>query len=214
LVLFLFESPQKNVIVNLQSGNYYLQPTHFVEETCGNCEEANTAVNATFGLKISGKNIRIMGPEDRSAIIHTNSGYGLYVLDCVDFYLENVTFTDGIRDTSAMVSDAAIVVKNSRAFIENNLITNNLGDSLMIAKHISGIMGICCRENSSVSIINNEIIRNSWDGIALYRDAEAIIEGNIIDGIDKAGGRVPGGGRGVAIGVTWNAKAKIKFLNG
>ena len=79
----------------------------------------------------------------------------------------------------------------------------------MIAKHISGIMGICGRENSYMEITGNEIIRNSWDGIALYRDTEAIIEGNIIDGVDKAGGQIPGGGRGVAIGVTWNANAKI-----
>ncbi len=70
-------------------------------------------------------------------------------------------------------------------------------------------MGICGRESSYLEIKDNEIIRNSWDGIALYRDSEAIIEGNIIDGIDKAGGKIPGGGRGVAIGVTWNAKAKI-----
>lgn len=205
----LFQNPQKNIIVKLAAGDYHLQPTHFIDETCGNCQEPNTPVHATYGLKISGEKVKLIGHEDRSAVLHTNSGYGLYVVNCSDFYLENIIITDGIRDTSAMASDAAIVVKNSSAFIKNNLITNNLGDSLMIAKHISGIMGICGRENSYMEIKNNEIIRNSWDGIALYRDAEAIIEGNIIDGIDKAGGRVPGGGRGVAIGITWNAKAKI-----
>jgi len=72
-------------------------------------------------------------------------------------------------------------------------------------------MGICGRENSHMTIIGNEILRNSWDGIALYRDAYAEIIGNKIDGIDKSVGRFPEGGRGVAIGVTWNARAKIKY---
>ncbi len=194
----LFAEPQDTIIVNLAVGDYYLQPTQFIDETCGNCEDVNTPVNATYGLRISGTNIKLTGTDDKSVIIHTNSGYGLYIVDCQDFYLENITLTEGIRDTSGMAADAAIVVKNSRAFLKNNLITGNLGDSLMIAKHISGIMGICGRENSYLEIMDNEITDNSWDGIALYRDAEAVIEGNIIDG-----------GRGVAIGVTWNAKARI-----
>ena len=33
---------------------------------------------------------------------------------------------------------------------------------------------------------------------------------NVIDGVDKAGGKARGGGRGVAIGVTWNASAEIR----
>ncbi len=194
----LFSEPQENTIVILAGGDYYLQPTRFIDETCGNCEDVNTPVPATYGLKISGEKVRLIGPKEKSAVIHTNSGYGLYVVDCQEFYLENVTLTEGIRDTSGMASDAAVVVKNSRAFLKNNLITGNLGDSLMIAKHISGIMGICGRENSYMEIVNNQIISNSWDGIALYRDAEAYIEGNIIED-----------GRGVAIGVTWNAKARV-----
>nr|MDA3814027.1 right-handed parallel beta-helix repeat-containing protein [Candidatus Cloacimonadota bacterium] len=45
---------------------------------------------------------------------------------------------------------------------------------------------------------------------ALYRDSEAVIDENIIDGVHKAGGRIAQGGRGVGIGVTWNAKAVIR----
>ncbi len=206
----LFQKVQKNITVKLAGGDYHLQPIAFTDSTCANCEEPSTANPATYGLKISGKKIKISGPKDRSAIIHTNAGYGLFVLDCIDFYLENITITGGIRDSAAMASDAAIVVKRSSARIHNNLITNNLGDSLMIAKNISGIMGICGRENSYLEITDNEIIRNSWDGIALFRNTKAVVSGNYIDGVDKAGGRTPGGGRGVAIGVTWNAKAEIK----
>ncbi|MCF7793100.1 MAG: right-handed parallel beta-helix repeat-containing protein [Candidatus Cloacimonetes bacterium] len=205
----LFKTSQNNIIVELASGDYELTPTHFIDSTCANCEEPKTTNPATYGLKISGENIKIIGPKDRSAVIHTNSGYGLYIVDCQDFYLENITITDGIRDSAGMAGDAAIVVKNSSAKIHNNLITNNLGDSLMIVKNISGIMGICGRENSYLEITDNDIIRNSWDGIALFRNTEAIVTGNYIDGMDKAGGRTPKGGRGVAVGVTWNAKAKI-----
>ncbi|HXG00659.1 MAG TPA: right-handed parallel beta-helix repeat-containing protein, partial [Bacteroidota bacterium] len=75
---------------------------------------------------------------------------------------------------------------------------------------IVGIMGICGRENSRLIISGNRIIRNSWDGIALYRQAEAIIEDNVVDGVDKARGERIGGGRGVGIGVTWNGKATIR----
>jgi parallel beta-helix repeat protein len=71
-------------------------------------------------------------------------------------------------------------------------------------------MGICGRENSFLRIYNNLITKNSWDGIALYRDSEAMIEENIIDGVHKTGGRYAQGGRGVGIGITWNAKATIR----
>ncbi|NQV19547.1 MAG: right-handed parallel beta-helix repeat-containing protein [Armatimonadetes bacterium] len=206
----LFEKPQYFIEVHLASGEYFLNPKSIIDSTCGNCEDPNTPIPATVGLIISGKNIKLIGPEDRSAIIHTNAGYGLFIKKCESCIIENLSITGGIRDTSAFASDAAIVVKNSNATIKNNKIYENLGDSLLISKNIVGIMGICGRENSKIEIIENEIICNSWDGIALYRDSEAIILRNIIDGIDKRGGRKPSGGRGVGIGVTWNAKALIE----
>ena len=206
----LFQKPQKSIDIRLAPGDYNLISESIIDSTCGNCEDPNTPVHATVGITISGKNIKISGPNDRTAVIYTNAGYGLYIKDCENCVLENLSITGGIRDTSAFASDAAIVVKNSDVIIRNNKIFNNLGDSILIAENIVGIMGICGRENSNMNIFHNEILRNSWDGIALYRDSEAIIEKNIIDGIDKAGGRVPKGGRGVGIGVTWNAKARIK----
>jgi len=56
-----------------------------------------------------------------------------------------------------MATDAAIVVSNSDIAIRNSTIQDNLGDSLLISKHISGVMGICGRENSHMTIIGNEI---------------------------------------------------------
>jgi len=195
--------------IYLQPGDYYLSPTSITDSTCGNCEEPNQFVPATAGLEISGSYVRITGPEDRSAVIHTNAGYGIYFNHCKRGIIENLSVTGGIRDPDGNATDAAIVVKNSTVTIRNNYIYGNIGDSAIVVKNIIGVMGICGRENSDLTITDNEIIGNSWDGIALYRDATATIIGNLIDGVDKASSKVAGGGRGVAVGITWNARATI-----
>jgi len=195
--------------IYLQPGDYYLSPTSITDSTCGNCEEPNQFVPATAGLEISGSYVRITGPEDRSAVIHTNAGYGIYFNHCKRGIIENLSVTGGIRDPDGNATDAAIVVKNSAVTIRNNHIYGNIGDSAIVVKNIVGVMGICGRENSDLTITDNEIIGNSWDGIALYRDATATIIGNLIDGVDKASSKVAGGGRGVAVGITWNARATI-----
>ena len=195
--------------IYLQPGDYYLSPTSITDSTCGNCEEPNQFVPATAGLEISGSYVRITGPEDRSAVIHTNAGYGIYFNHCKRGIIENLSVTGGIRDPDGNATDAAIVVKNSAVTIRNNHIYGNIGDSAIVVKNIVGVMGICGRENSDLTITDNEIIGNSWDGIALYRDASATIIGNLIDGVDKASSKVAGGGRGVAVGITWNARATI-----
>ena len=207
----LFSEPQENMRVILEPGDYHLTPEYFIDSTCGNCQDPNEAVPATKGITISGKNISIIGPDDRSAVIHTHAGYGLYIKNLQNGLIENLTITGTIRDTAQMATNAAIVVSNSDVVIRNNTIRDNLGDYLLVSKHISGVMGICGRENSYITIIGNDILRNSWDGIALYRDSRAEITGNRIGGFDKSTGRDPNGGRGVAIGVTWNARAKIKY---
>ena len=195
--------------IYLQPGDYYLSPTLITDSTCGNCEEPNQFVPATAGLEISGSYVRITGPENRSAVIHTNAGYGIYFNHCKRGIIENLSVTGGIRDPDGNATDAAIVVKNSTVTIRNNYIYGNIGDSAIVVKNIIGVMGICGRENSDLTITDNEIIGNSWDGIALYRDATATIIGNLIDGVDKASSKVAGGGRGVAVGITWNARATI-----
>lgn len=195
--------------IYLQPGDYYLSPTSITDSTCGNCEEPNQFVPATAGLEISGSYVKITGPEDRSAVIHTNAGYGIYFNHCKRGIIENLSVTGGIRDPDGNATDAAIVVKNSAVTIRNNHIYGNIGDSAIVVKNIIGVMGICGRENSDLTITDNEIIGNSWDGIALYRDATATIIGNLIDGVDKASSKVAGGGRGVAVGITWNARATI-----
>ena len=75
--------------IYLQPGDYYLSPTLITDSTCGNCEEPNQFVPATAGLEISGSYVKITGPEDRSAVIHTNAGYGIYFNHCKRGIIEN-----------------------------------------------------------------------------------------------------------------------------
>lgn len=206
----VFLKPHDSLVIRLSPGTYHLSPSVVIDSTCGNCADPHTLVRVTVGMTISGQRVRIVGPPDRSAIIYTHAGYGLFFKDCKDCSVENLTITGGARDTNGQAADAAIVVKNSSLAIKNNRIVDNIGDSATVSRNVVGIMGIAGREGASISITDNEIIRNSWDGIALYRDARAHIEGNVIDGVDKATGSRIGGGRGVAIGVTWNGQATIK----
>jgi parallel beta-helix repeat protein len=206
----LFARPVDSLVVQLQPGTYRLTGTQFVDSTCGNCEDPSTPVPATVGLHLSGAYIRLVGPHDRSAIIYTNAGYGLFFDGCADGAVENVTITGGVRDTAGAATDAAIVVKNSTVVVRNNRIVGNIGDSSVVRNTVVGVMGIAGREGARMTIVGNEIIRNSWDGIALYRGAEATIEDNIVDGVDKATGAFVGGGRGVGIGVTWDGIATIR----
>jgi len=206
----LFSGPVDSLAVLLAPGTYDLTPRSFTDSTCGNCEDPGTPVEATLGLHLRGRFIRLTGPEDRSAIIRTHAGYGIFVEGCDSAIIERLTITAGERDTSGKATDAAVVVRNAVAVLRGNRIVDNIGDPAIVAKGVVGIMGVCGRERSRLLISGNEIIRNSWDGIALFRDAEAKIEANVIDGVDKARGGVIGGGRGVAIGVTWNARAEIR----
>jgi hypothetical protein len=198
------------VTLLLAPGDYVLEPRTEIEPTCGNCADPAANVPMTFGLRIGGRGIAIEGSEEGPAVIHTNAGYGLLFQDCTECGLRAVIVTDGARDTSGMATDAAVVVQRSSVAIEDCLLRDNIGDPAALEHTIVGIIGIAGREGSRLRIRRNRIIRNSWDGIALYRDAEAEITGNVIDGIDLALGRQAGGGRGVGIGLTWNAQASVR----
>ena len=206
----LFENRVDSVIVHLLPGTYDLNPRAITDSTCGNCEDPSILVACTVGLHIRGGFVHLQGPPDRSAVIRTHAGYGLFIDNCRTAIIENLTITGGERDTSGLATDAAIVAKHSHVEIRRNIIEENIGDSATVSSLVVGIMGICGREGSRLVIADNEIIRNSWDGIALLRGAQAEIGGNLIDGVDKARGSTIGGGRGVGIGVTWDAKATIR----
>jgi hypothetical protein len=196
--------------IRLAPGVYDLAPEPYTEPTCGNCPEESTAVTATVGMIVKGDDLRILGPGDGEAVIRTHAGYGILFEDCHNCAMSGVTVTGGERDTSASATDAAVVVKRGSVSLSNCVIRDNIGDSTTVAKTVVGIIGVCGREASVLTLRGNRILRNSWDGIALYRGAQAVIEANIIDGVDLARGSRIGGGRGVGIGCTWNAFATVQ----
>lgn len=199
-----------NTILRLSGGQYELTPEPYSEEICGNCQDPHTRVEATVGLKVTGRSIALVGDPLDPAVIHTRSGYGILFEDCADCRLEGVTITDGIRDADVNATDAAVVVKRSRVRIVRNRVVDNLGDSTEVRRLVVGIMGVTGREGADITLVDNAIIRNSWDGVALYRGSRAFVRNNVIDGVDRATGGRHGGGRGVGIGVTWDAQADIR----
>ena len=51
----LFENAVENLIVRLLPGEYHLRPFSGIDSTCGNCEDPETPVEVTIGLRISGR---------------------------------------------------------------------------------------------------------------------------------------------------------------
>lgn len=180
----------------LQPGIYYATPSPYIEEECGNCTEHNTIVHGTKGFIVEGKSLHIIGSSSEEVILVTNAGYGFLFLHSKNSSISNVTISGGIRDTSGDATNGGIVVKYSNVEISNCIISNDT-----IRKEddpVVGICGIVVRENSKTTIINNRIINNTWDGIALYRGATAYILNNEIKN-----------GRGAGIGITWDAEAIV-----
>jgi hypothetical protein len=193
----------------LAAGRYHLPPAPFTDETCGNCEDPNTPVAASRGLLVKGKSLNIVGAGMDATIIHTHAGYGILFEDSLYSALQALTVTGGTRDPDSRASDAAVVVRRGQTTLVNVRIADNLGDPEIIASTVVGISGVAGREGSHLVIRNSEILRNSWDGIALYRQAHALIEGSLIDGVDSCRGLDPCGGRGVGIDMTWDARASV-----
>ncbi|HUF26150.1 MAG TPA: right-handed parallel beta-helix repeat-containing protein [Gemmatimonadaceae bacterium] len=196
--------------IELAPGRYVLQPAMYTDPTCGNCQDPDTPVQVTLGLRLTGRGIEIVGGSADSVIIHTGAGYGILIEDCAECVVRGVTVTGGERDSDGNATSAAIVVRRSTAAIEECRIRDNIGDSATVALVVVGIAGIAGREGSDFVVTGCRIERNSWDGIALYRGARADIRDNVVDGVDKASGARVGGGRGVGIGLTWDAEANVE----
>lgn len=197
-------------LVLLLPGHHDLEPVAHVDPSCGNCEDPDTTVSATRALRVSGTGIEIVGVSPESVFIHTNAGYGVLFDGCRDCALRGVTVMGGARDRNARATDAGVVVRESRVTIEGCVIRDNIGDPRVVDSVKVGVIGIAGREGAEITVRDNRIVRNSWDGIALYRGARAEIRDNVIDGVDKAQGETVGGGRGVGIGLTWNARAIVE----
>jgi phosphohistidine phosphatase SixA len=197
------------VRILLGPGRYRLAPVAYTDPTCGNCTDPAEMVPATVGLLVRGAGIILEGAHRDSVIIETHAGYGILFDGCADCVLRGVTVTAGARDPDGRATNGGVVVRHGRVTIEGCRIAHNIGDSATVAAVVVGIAGVVGREGSDIRLRECVLERNSWDGVALYRGARAEITDNVIDGVDKAAGGVVGGGRGVGVGMTWDARAVV-----
>lgn len=196
--------------LELAPGDYHLEAVDYTDPACGNCEDGSEEVPATRGLKIEGSGIHLRATSARETAIHTHAGYGVLFDECEDCSLSGITVTDGIRDPDGRATDAGVVVRGGTVRLSDCVIRDNLGDSAVVHSVVVGIAGVAVREDALVTVERCRIEGNSWDGIAAYRGARLLAWDNVIDGVDKASGASMGGGRGVGIGLTWDAKALIE----
>lgn len=181
--------------IKIGEGEFRALHAPYNDDRCGNCTEQNMPVKATRGFIIEGKSLVIIGVSPFQTKLITNAGYGVLFINSDGSSISNLTITGGIRDTSSNATDAGIVVKNSIVHIKNIHVKDNTDQASGVVVGIAGIIG---REESEIIIEKSIIRNNSWDGIALYRGAKAIIIDNMLEQ-----------GRGVGIGVTWDANATI-----
>jgi hypothetical protein len=196
--------------VQLAPGDYHLEPVAFTDSTCGNCQDADDDVPATRGLLVRGDSITLAGETAGHVVLHTHAGYGVLFDGCDGCALERVTVTDGVRDPDGRATDAGVVIRAGRVTLSDCVVRDNLGDSATVHSVVVGIMGVAVREGGDATVRGCRIERNSWDGITGYRDARILAEDNVVDGVDAARGAQMGGGRGVGIGLTWNAQGVVR----
>jgi len=197
-------------VVRLSEGDYHLDPVAFTDPSCGNCRDSSETVPATRGLLVRGRGIRLAGDSADYVVLHTHAGYGVLFDGCDGCAMTGVTVTDGIRDADGRATDAGVVVRDGEVTLDRCVIRDNLGDSSVVDSIVVGVAGVVIREGGMATVRECRIERNSWDGIALYRKARAHILDNVVNGVDEAHGARVGGGRGVGIGLTWDARAIVE----
>ncbi|MGB3093175.1 MAG: CapA family protein [Candidatus Zixiibacteriota bacterium] len=179
----------------LMPGTYEAHPDSYPEELCGNCEKHRTDVKATRGFLIKGKALEIVGSGVDSTILITRAGYGVLFEHSRGSMITHLTITGGVRDPDGNATDAGVVAKFSTVTVKDVKIS---GNTHQLEDVVVGIGGVFGRENSELFILDNIIENNGWDGIALYRGANAYIADNLICE-----------GRGAGIGITWDATATV-----
>lgn len=177
----------------LSAKEFEAQGTRFTDPLCGNCQEPQTEVAASYGFIIRDKGLILLGSDRTETTLITNAGYGLYLENADGTLIRNLTITGGKRDGDGNATDAGIVVRYSRVTIEQVDIRDNT-DRSADSNVVVGIGGVFGREGAHITLRDCHILNGGWDGVALYRGATATVaDCKIIEG------------RGAGIGVTWDA---------
>ena len=204
----VFASYVDSAEVTLAPGDYHLTPKLFFDSLATDFDSATIGVTA--GLIIKGRYVSLMAKEPYTVSLYTHSGYGILAYRCENFIIENCIVSGGERNDNPKATDAAIIFIRSRGKILRNLIFENLGDSASLYQAGKGIMGICVREGSFAFIFENQIARNSWNGVGVYDNGEATITGNVIDGVERLTYYGQEAGRGAGVFLTRDARAQIE----
>lgn len=176
-------------------GTYEAHPDSYPEDLCGNCETHKTYVKASRGFWIKDKALELIGSGVDETVLITKAGYGVLFDHSRGVIISDLKITGGVRDPDGNATDAGVVAKFSTVTIKGVKIANNTHQVKDVVVGIGGVFG---RENSELFIMDNVIENNGWDGIALYRGANAYISDNLICE-----------GRGAGIGITWDATAIV-----
>jgi hypothetical protein len=176
-------------------GTYEAHPDSYPEDLCGNCETHKTYVKASRGFWIKNKALELVGSGEDSTILITKAGYGVLFDRSRGSVITDLKITGGVRDPDGNATDAGVVAKFSTVTVKKVRISDNRHQ---VADVVVGIGGVFGRENSELFILDNVIENNGWDGIALYRGANAYVSDNLICE-----------GRGAGIGITWDATAIV-----
>ncbi len=179
----------------IKPGTYEAHPDSYPEDLCGNCETHKTYVKASRGFWIKDKALDLRGSGSDSTVLITKAGYGVLFDHSRGSVITDLRITGGVRDPDGNATDAGVVVKFSTVTVKKVRIA---GNKHQVEDVVVGIGGVFGRENSELFIVDNIIENNGWDGIALYRGANAYISDNFICD-----------GRGAGIGITWDASAIV-----
>jgi hypothetical protein len=179
----------------IMPGTYEAHPDSYPEYLCGNCETHKTYVKASRGFWVKDKALELVGSGTDSTFLTTKAGYGVFFEHSLGSVITNLKITGGVRDPDGNAADAGVVAKFSTVTVKGVRIADN---THQVEDVVVGIGGVFGRENSELFIMDNVIENNGWDGIALYRGANAYISDNLICE-----------GRGAGIGITWDATAIV-----
>jgi hypothetical protein len=179
----------------IMTGTYEAHPDSYPEELCGNCEKHKTHVKASRGFMIKDKSLELVGSGMDETVLVTKAGYGVLFDHSRGSSIKDLKITGGVRDPDGNATDAGVVAKFSTVTIKGVKIAGNTHQLEGVVVGIGGVFG---REGSELFIGDNIIENNGWDGIALYRGANAYISDNLICE-----------GRGAGIGITWDATAIV-----